>query len=42
MLSGAAVMGLFSGLYYYFIALFGVKYSRLFAYLHIIYYTGGH
>lgn len=42
MLSGAAVMGLFAGFYYYFTALFGIKYSRLFAYLHIIYYTAGH
>ena len=42
MLSGTAMMGLFSGFYYYFVALFGIKYSRIFAYLHIIYYSGGH
>lgn len=41
MLSGAAVMSLFAGTYYYFVALFGIKYSRLFAYLQVIYYTGG-
>jgi heme/copper-type cytochrome/quinol oxidase subunit 1 len=42
MLSGAAVTGCFAGFYYYFTALFGIKYSRIFAYLHLIYYSGGH
>ena len=42
MLSGAAIMGIFVGIYHYFVPLFGVKYSRIFAYLHIIYYSGGH
>lgn len=42
MLSGAAVTGLFAGIYYYFTALFGIKYSRIFAYMHLIYYSGGH
>ncbi len=41
MLSGVTVMGIFMGIYYYFVALFGVKYSRIFAYLHLIYYFGG-
>ncbi len=41
MLSGAAITGLFGGVYYYFTALFGIKYSRLFGYLHLIYYSGG-
>ena len=41
MLSGAALMGIIVGIYYYFIAIFGIKYSRVFAYLHIIYYSGG-
>ena len=41
MLSGAALMGIMVGIYYYFTALFGIKYSRVFAYLHIIYYSGG-
>jgi len=41
MLSGTAVMGLFAGFYYYFVAFFGIKYSRFFGYLHLIYYTGG-
>jgi len=42
MLSGAAITGLFAGVYYYFTAFFGIKYSRFFAYLHLIYYSGGH
>jgi heme/copper-type cytochrome/quinol oxidase subunit 1 len=42
MLSGTAMTGLFAGLYYYFSALFGIKYSRIFGYLHLIYYVGGH
>jgi heme/copper-type cytochrome/quinol oxidase subunit 1 len=41
MLSGATVTGCFAGIYYYFPALFGVKYSRMFGYLHLIYYFGG-
>lgn len=41
MLAGAALMGIQVGIYYYFTALFGIKYSRIFAYLHIIYYSGG-
>jgi cytochrome c oxidase subunit 1 len=41
MLSGALMVALFAGLYYYFTAFFGIKYSRIFAYLHIIYYSGG-
>ena len=42
MLSGTALMGCFAGVYYYFTALFGIKLSRFFALLHIIYYSGGH
>jgi heme/copper-type cytochrome/quinol oxidase subunit 1 len=38
MLSGTAMVGIFAGFYYYFTALFGIKYSRVFAYLHLIYY----
>ena len=41
MLAGTALTGCFVGIYYYFTALFGIKYSRLFAYLHLIYYSGG-
>ena len=41
MLSGAVVMGIFVGFYFYFNTFLNVKYSKTFAYLHIIYYTGG-
>ena len=41
MLSGTALVGIFAGFYYYFTALFGIKYSRVFAYLHLVYYSGG-
>lgn len=41
MLSGAVVMGIFTGFYYYFAIFFQVKYSRTFAYIHIILYTAG-
>ena len=41
MLSGATLTAAFAGIYYYFPALFGIKYSRVFAYLHLIYYFGG-
>jgi len=41
MLSGATVTACFGGFYYYFSALFGIKYSRIFGYLHLIYYFGG-
>jgi cytochrome c oxidase subunit 1 len=41
MLSGATVTACFTGIYYYFPALFGIKYSRVFGYLHLIYYFGG-
>jgi len=42
MLSGAAVTGIFAGFYYYFVSLFGIKHSRFFAFLHLLYYSGGH
>lgn len=41
MLSGATMVGIFTGIYYYFSAVFGIKYSRVFAYMHLIYYVGG-
>jgi cytochrome c oxidase subunit 1 len=41
MLSGAAMVGIFSGFYYYFSALFGIRYSKTFALMHLIYYSGG-
>ena len=41
MLSGVVLVGSFTGFYYYFGALFGIRYSRFFAYMHLIYYNGG-
>lgn len=41
MLSGAVVMGIFVGFYFYFLSFFQVKYSQIFGYIHIILYTGG-
>ena len=41
MLSGAVLMGIFVGFYFYFTTFFQVKYSRFFSYIHITYYTGG-
>jgi heme/copper-type cytochrome/quinol oxidase subunit 1 len=41
MLAGAAVSCIFAGFYFYFAAIFGIRYSRFFAYLHYIFYTGG-
>lgn len=41
LLSGAVITNCFAGIYYYFPALFGIKYSRMFGYLHLIYYFGG-
>ena len=41
MLSGAVIMGIFSGFYYYYFIFFQLKYSKNLAYLHIIYYTFG-
>lgn len=41
MLSGAVIMGIFVGFYFYFTSFFQVKYSKIFSYIHILYYTGG-
>jgi len=41
MFSATTFTALFAAVYYYFPALFGIKYSRIFAYLHIIYWFGG-
>jgi len=41
MLAGSTVTGIFLVIYYYFSATFGIKYSRVFAYMHFIYYVGG-
>lgn len=41
MLAGAAMFGCFGAFYFYFSAIFGVKYSRLYSYLHYSYYLSG-
>jgi len=41
MLAGAAVSCIFAAFYFYFSAIFGVRYSRFFAYLHYGFYTSG-
>lgn len=41
MLSGAVVMGIFVGFYFYYHVFFFVRYPKTFSYFHIIYYTGG-
>ncbi len=41
MFAGAAMFSSFGAFYFYFPYLFGVKYHRLFAYLHFIYYLLG-
>jgi len=41
MLAGGAMFGSFGAFYFYFPAIFGVKYSRIFAYFHYIYYLLG-
>jgi len=42
LLAGAAMFSSFGAIYFYFPSLFGVKYSRLFAYIHFVYYLIGH
>jgi cytochrome c oxidase subunit 1 len=41
MFSASVFSAAFSAIYYYFPALFGIKYSRTFAYLHFVYFVGG-
>lgn len=41
MFSASVFTSAFGGIYYYFPALFGIKYSRMFGYLHLIYFFGG-
>jgi len=41
MFAGSAMLGLFGAIYFYFPALYGVKYSRVFAYIHYTYYVIG-
>lgn len=41
MLAGSLMFASFAAVYFYLPSIFGVKYSRLFAYLHIFYYSFG-
>jgi cytochrome c oxidase subunit 1 len=41
MLAGNTLIGIFAGFYYYFQAFFSIKYSKIFGFLHLIYYVGG-
>lgn len=41
MLSGAVLMSIFAGFYFYFYIFFGVRFSKTWAYIHLIYYTAG-
>lgn len=41
MLAGAAMLASFGAFYFYFPAIFSVKFSRIFGYLHLIYYVLG-
>ena len=41
MLSGSVVMAIFVGFYFYFNTFLNLKFSRTFAYIHIMYYTAG-
>jgi len=41
MLAGSAMFGIFGAFYFYFPAIYGVKYSRIYAYMHLTYYVIG-
>nr|YP_010049562.1 cytochrome c oxidase subunit 1 [Strombidium cf. sulcatum]QPL15967.1 cytochrome c oxidase subunit 1 [Strombidium cf. sulcatum] len=41
MFAGAAMYGIFAAFYFYFPALYGVKYSRIYGYIHFVYYLLG-
>ena len=41
MLAGSAMYGSLGAFYFYFPAIFGVKYSRIYAYLNFVYYVLG-
>ena len=41
MLSGAVVMGIFIGFYFYYFSLLQLKYSKLSSFAHIVYYSFG-
>ena len=41
MLGGSGMIGIFSAYYFYFPAMYGVRYSRIYAYIHYVYYIIG-
>lgn len=41
MFAGSAMLGIFGAIYFYLPALYGVKYSRIYAYIHYTYYVIG-
>lgn len=41
MFAGSAMLGIFSAFYFYFPVLYGVKFSRIYAYIHYTYYSLG-
>lgn len=41
MFAGSAMIGIFSAFYFYFPAIYGVKYSRVYGYIHYVYYIIG-
>jgi cytochrome c oxidase subunit 1 len=41
MFAGSAMLGCFGAFYFYFPAIFGVKYSRVYGYIHYVYYLFG-
>jgi hypothetical protein len=41
MFAGAAMFGSFGAFYFYFPSIFGVKFNRIWGYLHVLYYTIG-
>ena len=41
MFAGSAMLGVFAAFYFYFPVLYGVKYSRIYAYIHYTYYILG-
>lgn len=41
MFSASTFSAIFAAIYYYFSAFFGIKYSKIFSYFHLIYWTAG-